>query len=337
MRTADLWHSDGGRLRCDLCPHRCLIAPGRTGVCGVRRNDSGTLIATTYACVSSVAIDPIEKKPVFHFHPGTNALSLGSVGCTMACGHCQNWRISRAGPGDENVRLQVLSPEEVVTLALDGACAGVAFTYNEPVIWAEYVRDTAAACREAGLYTVMVTNGYVTEEGLDYLGEVIDVWRVDIKGATDETYRQLCHVRSPAPVFDAAVRAKKRWGMHTEVVTNVIPTVNDSDDELRAIARFIAGSLGTMTPWHVTRFMPYLDYAHLDPTPLATLERAAGIGAEEGLAFVYLGNVSKPGAEDTICPSCGARAVVRDGYTIIKQATSEGSCVACGVDLGIVE
>ncbi len=337
MRTADLWDVEDGRLRCSLCPHRCLIAPGHTGVCGVRRNESGSLLATTYACVSSVAADPIEKKPVFHFHPGTLVFSLGSVGCTMSCGHCQNWRLSRAGPKDPQVRLRVIPPDEVPRLALESGCAGVAFTYNEPVIWAEYVRDVARLCRDAGLYTVMVTNGYITTEGLDYLGDSIDVWRVDIKGATDETYRALCKVASPTPVFKAAVRAKEVWGMHVEAVTNVVPTINDSDEELRAIARFIAGSLGTSTPWHVTRFMPYLDFSHLEATPLETLERAVHIGAEEGLDFVYPGNVSVPGGEDTVCPVCGARAIVRDGYTIIRQATRVGACAACGHGLGIIE
>lgn len=337
MRRADLWVTEGERIRCKLCPHGCLIAPGRVGICGVRRNDAGVLVAKTYACVSSAAVDPIEKKPVFHFRPGTLVFSLGSVGCTMSCGHCQNWRISRAGPTDSQVRLQVIAPEEVPRLAQESGCAGVAFTYNEPVIWAEYVRDTALACREAGLYTVMVTNGYITPGGLDYLGDSIDVWRVDIKGATDMTYRDLCKVPSPAPVFEAAVRAKEKWGMHVEAVTNIVPTINDSDEELRTVAHFIATSLGVLTPWHVTRFMPYLDFAHLEPTPVETLERAARIGAEEGLEFVFLGNVTAPGAEDTVCPACGARAIVRDGYTIIRRATTGGACATCGYDLGIVE
>lgn len=337
MRTADLWLSEGDAVRCLLCPHRCRIGPGLTGVCGVRRNDAGTLVATTYACVSSRAVDPIEKKPVFHHHPGSTVFSVGSVGCTMSCGHCQNWRISRRKGTAPGVRLEVISPEDAVRFARDAGCAGVAFTYNEPVIWAEYVRDTAILAQAEGLYTVMVTNGYITEAGLDYLGPHIDVWRVDIKGATGATYRALCKVPSPLPVFEMAVRAARVWSMHVEVVTNVVPTVNDSDDELRAIARFVARSLGAGTPWHVTRFIPCLDFAHLTSTPLETLKRAALIGAEEGLTYVYLGNVPEPGAQDTVCPACGARAVVRDGYTIIRRAITGGACRACGHDLGIVE
>lgn len=337
MHEADLWHVEGKRVRCELCPWRCLIAEGRTGVCGVRRNTAGRLEALTYGLVSSLAADPIEKKPVFHYRPGTRALSLGSVGCSMRCGHCQNWQISRASPDDVGGTGRRLSAADVVAAARDQGCPGVAFTYNEPIIWAEFVRDCAVACRAAGLYTVMVTNGYITPEGLDYLGEYIDVWRVDVKGASERAYRTLCKVPSPAPVFEAAERARHEWGMHVEVITNVVPTVNDTPEELRAIAAWIAGSLGSDTPWHVTRFFPYLDFAHLEPTPLETLRTARAIGMEEGLHFVYLGNVAERGGEDTVCPSCGARAVVRDGYTVVKSAFADGACAACGARLNIVE
>ncbi|MBW6467572.1 MAG: AmmeMemoRadiSam system radical SAM enzyme [Coriobacteriia bacterium] len=337
MHAAEVWHAEGDRVRCDLCPWRCLIAEGHTGACGVRRNTRGTLEALTYGLVSSLAVDPIEKKPVFHYRPGATVLSLGSVGCSMRCGHCQNWQISRARPEDGSPRAGRLEPDDVVASALEHGCPGVAFTYNEPVIWAEYVRDCGKVCHAAGLFTVMVTNGYITTEGLDYLGEHIDVWRVDVKGASERAYRTLCKVPSPEPVFQAAVRAKQQWGMHVEVVTNVVPTINDSAEELRAIAAWIAGALGPQTPWHVTRFFPYLDFAHLDPTPIPTLREARRIGSEEGLDFVYLGNVAEAGSEDTVCPSCGAHAIVRTGYTIVEHATSGGACRACGRDLGIVE
>jgi len=336
VHVAKLWHAEGDRIRCDLCPWRCLIAEGRTGVCGVRRNDGGTLDAVTYGLVSSVAADPVEKKPVFHYHPGTVVLSLGSVGCSMRCGHCQNWQISRAVPGNETVRMRYMSPTAVVELAHENRCPGVAFTYNEPVIWAEFVRDCAEECRKAGLFTIMVTNGYVTEEGLDFLGEHIDVWRVDVKGATDHAYRKLCKISSPAPVFEATERARDRWGMHIEVVTNVVPTINDSDEELRAIAAWIASGLGPDVPWHITRFFPYLDFSHLEPTPMAALRRAVRIGKEEGLHFVFMGNVAEAGGEDTICPSCGSHAVSRKGYTIVERDLRDGTCSACGRDLGIV-
>lgn len=335
MHVAELWHVEGDRVRCELCPNACLIAAGHAGVCGVRRNHDGELIALTYGRLSSVAADPIEKKPIFHYRPGTQVLSLGSVGCSMRCGHCQNWRISRATPTEGE--LTNLEPREVARLADEYRCSGVAFTYNEPVIWAEYVRDVARECKDAGLFTVMVTNGYITTAGLDFLGPHIDVWRVDVKGATDATYRSLCRVESVQSVLRGAERARHRWGMHVEVVTNVIPTVNDSDAELRGIAGWIAKDLGADTPWHVTRFFPYLDYAHLPPTPPDTLARARAIGEEEGLSFVYLGNYDEPGAEDTRCPRCGAIALRRSGYTILRQETRDGTCAQCGAALNIIE
>jgi len=335
MREALLWEVEGERVHCLLCPHDCRISDGNRGVCGVRENRGGQLIPLTYGRVSSVAVDPIEKKPVFHFRPGTRVLSLGSVGCTMRCSHCQNWQISRAKPGESG--LDDLPPSEVVALAQEHECAGVAFTYNEPVIWVEYVLDTAAACKAAGLYTVMVTNGYITAAGLDTIGEVIDVWRVDIKGFDDTTYRSLCKVRSVQPILEMAVRAKKRWNMHVEVVTNVIPTINDDEGTIRGIAAWIAAELGPDTPWHITRFFPYVELAHLPPTPLTTLRRAREIGAEEGLHHVFLGNVDEPGGEDTTCPSCGELAVGREGYRIVQPSAGTGKCASCGRDLGIVE
>ncbi len=337
MHEAMLWEPDGDRVRCGLCPHRCRIAQGHTGICGVRENQDGTLYALTYGLVSSAAADPIEKKPVFHYRPGTLAFSIGSVGCTMKCGHCQNWQISRPSYEDGQEILRELPPDAVVPLAREYGCAGVAFTYNEPVIWVEYVRDVARLAHEAGLYTVMVTNGFITTEGLDALAGFIDVWRVDVKGITDQQYRHLCRVPSVAPVLDAAERARTVHGMHVEVVTNVVPTINDDDATLSAIASWIASKLGPGTPWHITRFFPYLDFAHLPPTPVTTLRRAVELGREAGLHYVYLGNVSEPGGEDTTCPACGALAISREGYRIVRHATNDGACAACGEPLGIVE
>ncbi|MHB1340955.1 MAG: AmmeMemoRadiSam system radical SAM enzyme [Coriobacteriia bacterium] len=335
MHEAILWEAQGERVRCLLCPHDCRIAPDGHGVCGVRENQDGRLIALTYGRVSSVAVDPIEKKPVFHYRPGTKALSLGSVGCTMRCAHCQNWQISRAAPADGDT--EDLPPADAVGLAVSYGCEGVAFTYNEPVIWIEYVIDVARACREAGLYTVMVTNGYITQAGLDALAGLIDVWRVDVKAFDDRVYRSLCKVPSVRPVLEIAGRAKNTWGMHVEVVTNVIPSINDDEESLRGIATWIADELGPDTPWHVTRFFPYLELAHLTPTPLASLRRARDIGREQGLRFIYLGNVDEPGSEDTVCASCGSVAIGRDRYRITLRNTTDGACAVCERPLGIVE
>lgn len=330
---ADLWEVDGERVHCLLCPHSCRISAGHVGVCGVRRNEQGTLIALTYGRVSSIAADPIEKKPVFHYRPGTTALSVGSVGCTMKCGHCQNWEISRAEPGDGMLR--DVSPETLVALANEYGCAGLAFTYNEPVIWAEYVRDGGLLGHEAGLYTVMVTNGYISQAGLDYIADAIDVWRVDVKGMTDAAYRQLCRVPSVAPVLEMAERARRVHGMHVEVVTNVVPGINDDEEQLRSLAAWIAGSLGTDTPWHITRFFPYLEFADVPATPIPTLRRARDIGREEGLKFVYLGNVAESGGEDTVCPSCGETVIARDGFSVRRDRTRDGRCALCDADLNL--
>jgi pyruvate formate lyase activating enzyme len=308
-------------------------------VCGVRENHGGKLYAMTYGEVCSIAVDPIEKKPVYHYFPGTKALSLGSVGCTMRCEHCQNWQISRSRPGEEDGvadNLNYVDPQTVIDVAERYGCLGVAFTYNEPVIWIEYVYDVARLCQEAGLYTVMVTNGFITEEGLDLIGRHIDVWRVDVKGFSDETMKGLCKVPSVKPVLDMAERAKRHWQMHVEVVTNVIPTINDDEEQIRGIARWIRERLGPETPWHVTRFFPYLELSHLPPTPPETLRRAREIGREAGLRYVFLGNLTEEGGEDTTCPSCGRLVVERDGFSVIKQDLREGCCAACGNPIAIV-
>lgn len=334
MTEAILWRPEGERIRCLLCPNACLIAEGARGICGARGVEGGALQALTYGLVSSVAVDPIEKKPVFHFCPGTDVLSLGSVGCSMRCGHCQNWQISRADAGAE---LRYLSPADAVAAAGKAGTPGIAYTYNEPTIWVEYVLDVGRLAKEQGLFNVMVTNGYVTQDGLDAFAEVTDVWRVDIKGYTDETYRRLCRVRHPEAVREQAERAKHVHGMHVECVTNVVPTVNDSDEELRAVAEWISASLGPATPWHVTRFMPYLDFADLPPTPETTLKRAREIGMESGLHYVFLGNVDVAGGEDTVCPSCGATAISRRGFAVISESIQlDGHCSDCGAELGVL-
>jgi len=324
---------EGERVRCGLCPNACLIAEGKLGVCGARGVVGGELRALTYGLVSSLAADPIEKKPVFHYRPGTSVMSAGSVGCSMRCGHCQNWQISRA---DEDAPTRFVPPEMLVALALDAGCEGVAFTYNEPVIWLEYVRDTAREARSVGLFTVMVTNGYVTEAGLDLFAEVIDVWRTDVKAFSEEAQRTLCRVGHAEAVRAAAERAMHVHGMHVECVTNIVPTINDADSELAAIAEWIAGSLSPDTPWHVSRFVPYLEFSHLPPTPLATLERAVELGHSAGLHHVYLGNVATETGEDTRCPSCGATAVSRTGFSARVLGVDElGRCSRCGADLNV--
>lgn len=323
-----------GRIRCGLCPNACIIAEGERGVCGARGVVDGKLQALTYGMVSSYAADPIEKKPLFHVMPGSRVFSVGSVGCSMRCGHCQNWRISRI---DEGARTTLISPEHLVDLAEETRCEALAWTYNEPTIWLEYVLDSGRIARARGLVTVMVTNGYVTSEALDLFADVVDVWRVDIKGFSEETYRHLCRVGGPDIVRSSTERALHVHGMHVECVTNVVPGVNDSTEELDDIARWIKGSLSADVPWHVTRAVPYLDFADLPPTPLSTLERARNIGQAAGLHYVYLGNVDVEGGEDTVCPRCGAVAVERSGFSSDTSGlTPRGACAVCALPLAML-
>jgi pyruvate formate lyase activating enzyme len=336
------WHeamlydrTEGGAVDCHVCPRRCHILPGKSGVCRARINRDGTLYAITYARVCSVAADPIEKKPLYHFFPGSTVLSLGSVGCNFTCRHCQNWQIAHADPGEVTRDLRELPVRNLPVLADHNDCQGVAWTYNEPTIWLEYILDGAQLAHEHGLYTAMVTNGYITREALDVLAPHIDAYRVDVKGFTNEQYRELCRIGDMTPVLEAAVRAKQHHGCHVEIVTNVIPTLNDDDATLRGIATWIATELGTDTPWHVTRFMPYLEYAHLPATPIATLERAVALGYEAGLQFVYLGNVPGHEGENTVCPSCHRLLVRRTGYAIEDVALRGTFCAMCGANVNV--
>jgi len=318
-----------GRVRCHVCQWQCTINPGKVGVCRVRENCNGSLISLNYGEVSSVAVDPIEKKPLFHFHPGSSVFSLGGWGCNFHCIHCQNWEIACTGLPETS---RYLPPDEAVGLALQYGCAGIAWTYNEPSIWFEYTLDMARLARGHGLYTVYVTNGYLSAEALDEIGPWLDVWRVDIKGFSDAAYERLAKVNRWKGILEVAERAKAKWNMHVEVVTNVIPTINDDDEQLRSIARWMVESLGPSTPWHVTRFFPMHHLQDVDPTPSKTLHRAVEIGRSEGLRFVYAGNISGI-SEDTVCYSCGNVAVRRSGYSTDVVGLDNGRCRKCGADL----
>lgn len=324
-----------GKVRCHVCPRLCVIAEGRLGYCKARQNIGGKCYSLIYGKVCSVMADPVEKKPLFHFHPGSQVLSLGTLGCNMRCVHCQNWQIAHADVLEEGSQLSDLPVEKLPRIAAKYNCQGVAWTYNEPTIWLEYTLDGAQLCHEHGLYTVYVTNGYITAEALDLIAPHLDAYRVDIKGFRPETYRFIAKVKDVKPIFASAVAAYHRYGCHVEIVTNVIPTVNDDEDTLRQIARWIVAELGPRTPWHVTRFYPYLELSHLPPTPIATLERAMAIGHEEGLQFVYIGNVPGHRGENTVCPGCGRLVIRRDGYSIGNIDVREGYCSFCGEDLHI--
>lgn len=322
----------GDIVRCHVCQWRCKINPRHSGVCRRYVNVDGVLYSMNYAHASSVAVDPIEKKPLFHFYPGTDVFSLGSWGCNFHCLDCQNWEISCASPTIHHESHEI-EPQEAVRLAQTYQCQGIAWTYNEPTIWFEYTLDSARLAKEAGLYTVYVTNGFMTPEALDTIGPYLDAWRVDIKGFSDTLYHRLARVSNWRGILEVASRALHKWSMHVEVVTNVIPTLNDSPSELRTIAGWIKEELGEMTPWHVTRFYPQYKMAHLPPTPVGSLEMAYNIGKEAGLKFVYTGNVPGHEMENTYCYSCGKLVVKREGYTTTILGLNGSKCRYCGAEL----
>lgn len=324
-------------VRCNICQRRCRIKEGGEGYCRTKINYQGKLYTTIYGVISSAAADPIEKKPVFHYKPGSSIYSVGTLGCNFRCVFCQNWEIAYADAVESvGVCRTGITPERLVQLAKDSGCQGVAWTYNEPGIWLNYTLDCAKLCKQEGLYTVYVTNGYATPEHLDMIGPYLDVYRVDLKSMDDHFYRELIKVPSVQGVLDVTVRAKVEWGMHIECVTNVIPGWNDSEDNLRRTAQWIASNLGEKTPWHVTRFFPYGELSNVPPTPPETLARGVQIGKECGLKFVYLGNMLTENGENTYCPTCGNLAVERSRYTTrILGLTKDGRCSVDNTDLNI--
>jgi pyruvate formate lyase activating enzyme len=337
-----LWEPlTGGRVACGVCLRRCEISDGKKGWCGTRVNRGGKVFSLIYGRVASLAVSPIEKKPLFHFYPGSRWLSLGSLGCNFRCPGCQNWDIAhafdrggRSTPG--TVKLHetgFLAPRQLVTLALEQGCLGLSWTYNEPTLWFEYVLEGAQAARQAGLLTNVVTNGSITPEALDLLGPFLDSFRVDLKGFTPRLYRRLAHLPDFSGILSVTSRAKSRWDAWVEIVTNVTPGFNDDEGQLSAIASWIRDELGAETPWHVTRFVPHLRLAHLELTPVATLERAREIGLTAGLRYVYIGNVNGHPAENTRCAGCGEPVIRRSGLAILEFRLSGGCCPSCGAAL----
>ena len=321
------------RVKCHICQWRCTISPGNTGVCRMYKNIDGNLFNLNYALASSVAIDPIEKKPLYHFYPGSQVFSLGSWGCNFHCLDCQNWQIScadiaPAGQGSEEV-----PPARAVEAAIRNNCRGIAWTYNEPTMWFEYTLDSARLAKQNGLYTVYVTNGYMSQEALDVIGPYLDAWRVDVKGFTDEFYRKLAKIPRWKGILETAERARNKWNMHVEVITNIIPTLNDDDNQLTGIARWIKNRLGELTPWHVTRFYPQYEAMQYPPTPVSTLEHAREIGRQAGLKFVYTGNVPGHEGGNTLCYQCGRLIVERNGFAARVKGLNGSRCKYCGADL----
>ncbi len=315
------------KVRCSLCAHRCVIAPGKTGVCVVRENVDGALYTQVYGQVIAEHVDPVEKKPLYHFQPGSLAYSIATPGCNFRCPWCQNWEIVHMPPRTAAAMGSHRSPSEIVQNALSAGCQSIAYTYTEPTIFFEYALETARLAHEVGIRNIFVTNGYMTLEALEAVHPFLDAANVDLKAFRRETYRRLVGARFQA-VLDTLV-AMKQLGVWVEVTTLVIPGVNADQAELRAAARFIAQELGPDTPWHLSRFFPAYRMAAFPPTPIDILQEAQDIGREAGLKYVYLGNTHTP--SHTRCPSCGKVLVERLGYRVQTYMNRSGICPACKI------
>jgi pyruvate formate lyase activating enzyme len=315
------------KVRCNLCAHRCTIADGHVGVCHVRENTGGVLYTRVYGRTIARHVDPIEKKPLLHFYPGSTAYSVATPGCNFRCRWCQNADISQA-PREQHFLLgEEASPAEIVASAQRVGCRSIAYTYTEPTIFFEYTYDTARLAREAGLANVYVTNGYMTSEMLEVIHPYLDAANVDLKGFRDEVYRRYAGAHLQ-PVLDS-LKTMKQLGIWVEVTTLIIPGINDDPQELQDAARFVALELGPETPWHISRFRPAYQMAEVPPTPIPILLQAQEIGREAGLFHVYVGNV--PGEANTTCHACGHLLVRRLGYQVVASDIAPGGhCPECG-------
>jgi len=315
------------RVRCNLCAHRCVIADGQRGVCQVRENRGGTLYTLVYGRIISKNIDLIEKKPLFHFYPGSTAYSIATPGCNFRCRWCQNWEISQQPRERRPVTDLAATPQQIVATALRVDSRSIAYTYTEPTVFFEFAYDTARLAHAKGLHNVYVTNGYMTPEMLELFQPYLDAANVDLKAFRDETYRHYVGARLE-PVLDT-LKTIKALGIWLEVTTLVIPGVNDDPAELRDAARFVAQELGTDTPWHISRFYPTYKMADVPATPAETLRRAWELGRKEGLKYVYVGNVPDNGYQNTVCPGCGRVLIRRSGLTVLTNRVQNGRCPDC--------
>ncbi|MCX7941816.1 MAG: AmmeMemoRadiSam system radical SAM enzyme [Dictyoglomaceae bacterium] len=321
---------DNKKVQCLLCPHHCLILSGKRGICGVRENREGILYSLNYNFVSSIALDPIEKKPLYHFHPGKFILSVGTVGCNFKCPYCQNWRISQVSP--DEFELEKIDSYELISLARSYKSFGIAYTYNEPFIWYEFVLETSKIAKEQNLENVLVTNGYIEEEPFLELAPYISAMNIDLKSFNEEFYSKLCQGKLEK-VLNIILLAYKK-GIHIEITTLIIPGWNDKEDEIKELTNWIA-SIDKNIPLHFSRYFPAYKF-NLSPTPLETLWKAYSI-AKEKLNYVYLGNIWNLETSTTFCPKCKNQLIIRNGYTIEKNLLlNTNTCPFCGEKISVI-
>ncbi|HQK42645.1 MAG TPA: AmmeMemoRadiSam system radical SAM enzyme [Anaerolineaceae bacterium] len=315
------------KVRCQLCAHHCLIADGKRGICRVRENKAGVLYSLTYGKLIAAHVDPIEKKPMFHFYPGSRSFSIASPGCNFDCQWCQNWEISQGDSAAAAARCPYTPPQDVVSAAKREGCLSISYTYTEPTVFFEFTQDVGILAREAGLKNVYVSNGYMSPQTIALLARWLDAANVDIKAFSDEVYRKHIGARLQ-PVLDACSLLKQA-GVWLEITTLLIPGLNDDEAQIRGLTRYIVRELGAETPWHVSRFFPQYKYQNTDATSVGSIEKAMEIGKAEGLRYVYAGNIA--GSADTYCPQCGAVLIKRSGMsTLSSRVSHKGACPVCG-------
>ena len=323
------------KVQCQNCAHYCAILPGKRGICGVRENIDGKLFALNYGKAIAVNIDPIEKKPFFHFLPGSYSLSIATVGCNLKCANCQNYDISQGFKESKEIPGENLPPKEIVEIALKNKLPSISYTFTEPTIFLEYALDTMKLAKKAGLKNNFISNGFMSPESAKLVIPYLDANSIDIKGFTDEFYQKICGARLQ-PILDTA-KLMKKSGAWIEITTLVIPTLSDSEEMFKDIANFIKTELGPETPWHISQFSGAISWKlkHIPETPVETLKKAWQIGKEAGLKYVYTGNVPGLPSEDTFCPKCNALVIDRTNY-IIHRLDKDGKCPKCGEDLNLI-
>jgi len=331
IKEAMLYRSLADRkVSCYLCSHYCQIANSKFGICGVRQNKGGKLYTHVFGEVIAAHVDPIEKKPLYHFLPGSTSFSIATIGCNFRCPFCQNWQISQAYKKDEESPSGYkLLPEEVVNQAQAHHCQSISYTYTEPTIFFEYAYETAELAKKEGLDNIFVTNGYMSPEALQTIRPYLDACNVDLKSFREDFYKKICRAHLE-PVLES-IRLMKKLGIWVEVTTLIVPNLNDSQEELRQIARFLS-NLDPDIPWHISRFHPDYQYTDSRATPLETLRQAYSIGQEEGLHYIYIGNVLGE-SEDTICPNCHKILIQRQGYFIGNNRLQDSKCPYCGAHI----
>ena len=329
MHTALLWKPlDKNRVQCRLCSHFCIIENQAAGKCGVRVNKEGSLKTLVYDRVAALNMDPVEKKPLFHFYPGTRTLSFATMGCNLSCSFCQNYSLSQPPRRGQGIKGEKITPEQLVETALQNNASSISYTYSEPTVFFELMLDTAKLASAQGLKNIMVSNGFQSPECLQELGPHIHAANIDLKAFSDTFYQDQCGAKLK-PVLKN-LKHIKELGWWLEVTTLVIPNLNDSQAELMNLAGFIAEELGVDVPWHVSRFHPNFELRDRGPTPVKTLETAWDIGHRAGLRYVYTGNMHGHHGEHTLCPGCGKTVIERQGFFILSSRLKNGACESCG-------